>query len=217
MIVAGPNDVKDGNRKQIMGLSWPEQQIRAATLWSRLLRAATLARMTTNGWTWAGLAVVAAGGLAMARSAAADPPAAAGTGAVHAALPEPKTAVESAARALLGSVSARRVVGNDRGGFELWLVSTVDFDRAAELARATVSSRRTLDEGFRLEGFTWLEPDRSYLMDLKGGGRLFRVRLTAHLSGSLLEVHDGGDATSAPVWAPTWRPRPVLLRHGPAR
>jgi hypothetical protein len=173
--------------------------------------------MRTNERTWAGFAVVAAGCLAVTGSAPAAPSTPEGTGAVHTELPEPRTPVEAAARALLGSVSTRRVVWNDRGGLDLWLVSTVDFDRAAELARATVSSRRILDEGFRLEGFTWLEPDRSYLMDLKGGSRQFRVRLTAHLSGSLLEVHEGGDSASAPAWTPTWRPRPVMLRHGPVR
>jgi hypothetical protein len=131
--------------------------------------------------------------------------------------PELRSPLETALRTVSGPIEARRVVRDASGSVDVWLLASQGFDAAAELARAAVSSRRDLAAGHRLTRFTWIEPDRSYLIDLAGQGRTWRVRLTAHLQGTLWQIEGGGDVSEAPRWAPTWRPAPVLLRHGPAR
>ncbi|MSP91032.1 MAG: hypothetical protein EXR79_04385 [Myxococcales bacterium] len=122
---------------------------------------------------------------------------------------------EIAVTPLLAPVRARRVVRADPA--DLWLVTDTDFDRVVALAQKWVSARRPLDGGLRLERFTFLEPDRSYVLELAGGARPARLRLSRHLDGALLELQQVGDPREAPRWAPPWRPPPVVLWHGPVR
>lgn len=132
-------------------------------------------------------------------------------------LPPPRTEVEAAARAVVEPVERRLVVRGETGTYDVWLVSGLDFDQAVESARRAISSKQRFGQGFFIERWTWLEPDRSYLVDLGGGTRPWRMRLTRHLTGSLLEVLGAGEAAEAPRWTPPYRPRPVLLTHGPVR
>jgi hypothetical protein len=149
---------------------------------------------------WLGLLLA---GVCVALPVAADEPA--------------RTQAELAVSPLVEVVKARRTLRGDGGLHDVWLVSDGDFDHLAERARTWVSARKALDGGMRLERFTFLEPDRSYVLELAGGGRSWKLRLSRHLQGSLLELPGLGAAADAPRWAPPWRPEPPLLFHGPLR
>ncbi len=129
----------------------------------------------------------------------------------------PKSALEAAVHPLLKPVLQRLTVRNDAGSYDLWLVSGLDFDRVTEYFRAAISAKKQLGPNLRVQPWTYLEPDRSYLMDLTGASRPYRLRLTRHLSGTMLEMLDAGEASDAPKWAPAYRAKPILLLHGAVR
>ena len=126
----------------------------------------------------------------------------------------PRTEVEAAAQELLAPLGRRLTVRNDAGTHDVWLYSSLDFEKASEAFRVAISSKRLFSKVFRFERWTYLEPDRSYLIDVSGGSRPYRMRLTRHRGGSLLEVFEVGEIADAPRWSPTWRSQPVLLPHG---
>lgn len=146
-------------------------------------------------------------------AAAAEPPAA--PAAVDPLAP--RTEVEATLQALVGPIRRRHVVRNEAGRFDVWLVSELGFEPASKALHAAVGSKRPLGEGMRLEQVTWVEPDRSYRIEIAGGGRRLQARLTRHLKGALLECEDLGDPGDAPRWTPPWRTLPLLLWHGPAK
>lgn len=129
----------------------------------------------------------------------------------------PKSALEAAVHGLLKPVQQRITVRNDAGSYDLWLVSGLDFDRVTEYFRAAISAKKQLGPGLRVQPWTYLEPDRSYLMDLTGASRPYRLRLTRHLAGTMLEMLDAGEASDAPRWSPAYRAKPILLLHGAVR
>jgi hypothetical protein len=140
---------------------------------------------------------------------------------VHAAEPAadplaPRTEAEAAVQAVAPPIEQRRTVRNDAGRYDVRLVSKLDFEKLSDLLRKAVGARRELGHGWRLEHWTYLETDRSYVGDLTGQ-ETWRLRLTRHLTGSLIELENLGDQADAPPWAPPYRPRPVLLPHGSVR
>lgn len=126
----------------------------------------------------------------------------------------PKTELEAAAQALIAPIAQRHVVRSAEGGVELWLISDVAFEKAVAEARRTISTKRALQGAFTLEKWTYVDADRSGLMELVGGSMPRRLRLTRHLHGVLLEVQDGADASEAPRWLPPFRPQAQPLMHG---
>lgn len=128
----------------------------------------------------------------------------------------PRTQQEAALQDASQPIEQRLTVRNDAGRYDVWLVSGLDFEKLSDLLRKAVGARRDLGHGWRLEHWSYLEADRSYVGDLTGESS-WRLRLTRHLAGSLLEVENLGDQADAPPWAPPYRPRPVLLPHGSVR
>jgi len=128
-----------------------------------------------------------------------------------------KSAVEAAVQGMLKPVRQRLTVRNDAGSYDLWLISGLDFDRVTEYFRAAISAKKQLGPGLQVQPWTYLEPDRSYLMDLTGASRPYRLRLTRHLAGTMLEMLDAGEASDAPRWSPAYRAKPILLPHGAVR
>lgn len=125
-----------------------------------------------------------------------------------------KTELEAAAQALIAPIAQRHVVRGAEGGLELWLISDVAFEKAVAEARRSISTKRPLHGAFSLEKWTYVDADRSGLMELVGGSAPRRLRLTRHLHGVLLEVQDGADASEAPRWLPPFRPQAQPLMHG---
>lgn len=127
----------------------------------------------------------------------------------------PKTELEAAAQALIAPIAQRHVVRGAEGGLELWLISDVAFEKAVAEVRRTISTKRVLRGTFTLEKWTYVDSDRSGLLELAGGSSPRRLRLTRHLQGVLLEVQDGAGADEAPRWLPPFRPQAQPLLHGP--
>ena len=128
---------------------------------------------------------------------------------------EPKTAPEAAAAVLLAPVQQRHVVRNADSGFDVWLIGAIDLRQAVANARRAIGTKQLLYAPFRLDRVTFLEHDQSFLLDLAGGERPWRLRLSQHLQGSLIEVQGAGEADDAPRWTPPFRPQPLYLLHGP--
>jgi len=126
-------------------------------------------------------------------------------------------ALETAVSALAEPIVRRVVVRNDQNLYDVWLISSVAFETMGEAFRQAVSTKRMLANGLHVTSFTWIAPDRSYVLDVAGGEKPFRLRLTRHLAGSMLELENAGTARDAPRWSPPYRPRPVVLPHGSAR
>lgn len=125
--------------------------------------------------------------------------------------------LELAVTEMLQPLARRLVFRDDQNAYDVWLVAKLDFEQTAENFRQAISAKRQLASGFRIDRWTWLEPDHSYVIDVLGGPRPHRLRLTRHLTGALLELGGAGAADDAPRWAPPYRPRPILLPHGVAR
>jgi hypothetical protein len=125
--------------------------------------------------------------------------------------------LESAILPLAEPLKRRVVIRNEQNLYDVWLISSLDFEKASEVYRLAISAKRSLSGGLRIERWTWIEPDRSYVLDVSGGEKPYRLRLTRHLNGSLLELENAGVARDAPRWAPPYRPRPLLLPHGSTR
>lgn len=124
---------------------------------------------------------------------------------------------EEAILPLVDPVGKRFVLRNEQNLHDVWLISTLNFEKVAEAVRQAISTKRALPGGLRVDHWTWLEPDRSYVLELAGGTKPYRMRLTRHLNGSLLELENAGVPADAPRWAPPYRPRPILLPHGQNR
>lgn len=129
----------------------------------------------------------------------------------------PRTEAEAALQSQALPLDQRLTLRNDAGRYDVWLFSRLDFDKLSDGLRKAVGARKDLGGNWRLERWTWLEPDRSYVADLTGPGRVWQVRLTRHRAGSLVEIVDVGAIADAPPWAPLYRPMPVLLPHGSVR
>lgn len=129
----------------------------------------------------------------------------------------PRTALEEAVQGLMQPVVRRLGVRRNQGGVDLWLFSSAGWEQVGEDMRAAVSSRRTLAGKFTLDRWTYVEPDHSYVADVLGGSVPYKIRLTQHQKGSLVEVIDAGEPADTPRWSPTWRQRPVLFAHGAMR
>ena len=125
--------------------------------------------------------------------------------------------LEVALTALTDPVARRVVVRNEQNQYDVWLISKLDFEKVSEVFRQAISAKRTLSGGLRIERWTWIDADRSYVLDVVGGVKPYRVRLTRHLAGAMLELEGAGAARDAPRWAPPYRPRPILLPHGQNR
>lgn len=126
----------------------------------------------------------------------------------------PRTELEAAAQELLLPVTGRHVVRAADGGLELWLISDLPFEKSVAELRRAISSKRALRGGFSLQNWTYVDADRSGLLELVGGSAPRRLRLTRHLQGALLQVQDGADADEAPRWLPPFRPQALPLLHG---
>lgn len=157
-----------------------------------------------------GLVAALGAGLATGRSAVAAVP----QDASQAAL-APQSELEAAAQSLLAPLAQRHVVRDAEGGLVLWLISDMAFEKAVAEVRRTISTKRTLRDAFTLENWTYVDADRSGLLELAGGSAPRRLRLTRHLHGVLLEVQGGADASEAPRWLPPFRPQAAPLMHGP--
>lgn len=125
--------------------------------------------------------------------------------------------LEMAVGLLAEPLLRRTVIRNDQNLYDVWLISKLDFEKASEVYRQAISAKRPLSGGLRIERWTWIEPDRSYVLDVAGGEKPCRLRLSRHLAGALLELENAGVARDAPRWAPPYRPRPILLPHGMTR
>ncbi len=170
-------------------------------------------RRQTQRWAaWAAAcasALVANSALAGEAERAAASPAA-----VDQADLAPRTELEAAAQALIAPIAQRHVVRGADGGLNLWLLSDLAFEKAVAEARRAISAKRPLRGSFALENWTYVDADRSGLMDLVGGTAPRRLRLTRHLHGVLMEVQDGADASESPRWLPPFRPQANPLMHG---
>lgn len=127
----------------------------------------------------------------------------------------PATAQESAAAVLVTPLQQRHVVRNSDGGYDVWLLGGLEFEKTIEVARKAISAKRILFGSLRLERWTPIEADKTVLVDLTGGARPWRLRLSRHLTGSMVEIEDAGDPEQAPRWTPPFRPQPIFLLHGP--
>ncbi len=125
--------------------------------------------------------------------------------------------LETAVLSLAEPVTRRVVVRNEQNLYDVWLISKLAFEATGEAFRQAVSAKRTLPGGLHVASLTWIAPDRSYVLDVVGGDKPYRLRLTRHLAGSMLELENAGVARDAPRWAPPYRPRPLLLPHGMMR
>ncbi len=128
----------------------------------------------------------------------------------------PRTEAEAAVQTEAMPIGQRLTLRNEAGRYDVWLVSGLDFEKLSEKLRKAVSARRDLGDGWRLEQWTYLESDRSYVGSLVGQGE-YKLRLSRHLAGSLVELENAGNQADALPWAPPYRPRPVLLMHGSVR
>ncbi len=147
--------------------------------------------------------LVAATVTATAAPAAADQPAL-------------KSPLEAAVATWIAPVGQRLVVRNADGGLDVWLIGANPFAEAIEAVRKAATARTAYDGGVRARGWTYLEPDKSYLVDGNVGDDPVRLRLTRHGSGTLVELQQAGTAAEAPRWVPPFRPQPVLMLHGGA-
>lgn len=129
----------------------------------------------------------------------------------------PRTALEEAVQSLMQPVVRRLGVRSHQGSVDLWLFSSAGWEQVGEDMRAAVSARRTLAGKFTLDRWTYVEPDHSYVADVLGGSVPYKIRLTQHQKGALVEVIDAGEPADTPRWSPTWRQRPVLFTHGAMR
>jgi hypothetical protein len=154
-------------------------------------------------------AVVSTGAPAIAQEDAAP--------ADKAEAPATRGELEVAMSELAGPLVRRAVVRNEQNLYDVWLISKLDFEKTSEVFRQAISAKRPLSGGLRIERWTWIDADRSYVLDVAGGAKPYRVRLTRHLGGAMLELESVGAAKDAPRWAPPYRPRPVLLPHGQNR
>ena len=116
----------------------------------------------------------------------------------------------------MAPLQQRLVVRNGDGGLDVWLVGATAFEVAVETVKRAVAARKTLDGGITLQRWTYLEPDKSWLLDLQVADEALRLRLTRHVTGSLFELQQTGTAAEAPRWTPPYRPQPVYLLHGGA-
>ncbi len=151
-------------------------------------------------------AALAAAGVALGPStAAAEPPADLA----------PRSELEAAAQELIQPVRGRHVQRSPDGGLELWLITDKPFEQSVAELRRAISSKRSLRGMFTLQNWTYVDADRSGLLELVGGSSPRRLRLTRHLQGSLLQIADGADSSEAPRWLPPFRPQALPLLHGP--
>ena len=150
---------------------------------------------------------------AVAPAAAEEPE----TSAEKAEAPAARGELEVAIGALVEPLARRVVVRNDQNLYNVWLISKLDVEKAYQACLNAVSANRRLAGNLRIERVTPIDADRSYVLDVVGGQKPYRVRLTRHLGGSMLELENAGAARDAPRWAPPYRPRPVLLPHGQNR
>lgn len=142
-------------------------------------------------------------GLFLAATAHAEPPVA------------PATAHEAAAAVLVAPLQMRAVIRNGDGGYDVWLQGNMEFEKTIETARKAITAKRALFGTLRLERWTPIDADKTVLVDLVGGERPWRLRLSRHLTGSMVEIEEAGDAEQAQRWTPPFRPQPVYLLHGP--
>lgn len=164
--------------------------VSASPLGRWLVRVATAATLTASGGAWAQVPASAA--------------------------PSLRGDVEGAVASLLPTVVRRQVVRTSDGSLNVWLLSDLDYEKSVEAVRKALSARKVLRANLRIERWSYLESDRSWLIDVAGDERPWRLRLSRHLAGSLVEVQDVGEATDAPRWSPPLRPLFVPLLHGAA-
>lgn len=126
----------------------------------------------------------------------------------------PRTELEASAQELLTPITGRHVLRSPDGGLELWLISDQPFEKSVAELRRAISAKRSLRGGFTLQNWTYVDADRSGLLELAGGSAPRRLRLTRHLQGSLLQIQDGADGSEAPRWLPPFRPQAAPLFHG---
>lgn len=123
---------------------------------------------------------------------------------------------EFALSAYCGPITDRTVVRDGPASLDVWLFSSASFEDTADRIRRAISGRKELPGGVQVGSWTYMEPTRSYWVDLAGTSKA-RVLLTRHLKGSLLIVQGVGKVSEAPAWTPPYRPLPLDLPHGPVR
>lgn len=123
---------------------------------------------------------------------------------------------EFAMRAFMAPIEESAVVRDGPASNDVWLFSGASFEAAAERARKAISTRQELPGGVRVAAWTYMEPTRSYWLELEGGTDV-RVQMSRHLDGTLFILRGAGRADQAPRWAPPYRPLPIDLPHGPVR
>jgi hypothetical protein len=124
--------------------------------------------------------------------------------------------VEFALRAYCGPIADRIVVRDGPGKNDIWLFSSASFDEIAARVQRAISGRKELPGGLRFGSWTYIEPTKSYWIDMAGSAQT-RVFMSRHLKGTLLVLHEIGNAAQAPSWTPPYRPLPIDLPHGPVR
>jgi hypothetical protein len=129
----------------------------------------------------------------------------------------PRTAMEEAVQLLAEPVSRRLAVRSHDGSFDLWLVTRATLDQVTEQMRVAATSKRQLAGQFSLDRWTYVEPDHSYVVDILGASQPYKIRLTKHLQGALIEMVGAGESADAPRWSPPWRPQPLVFLHGPMK
>jgi len=131
-----------------------------------------------------------------------------------AAAPPPRDPVEACAASLVGAPDSRAVVRTSEGA-DVWWFGGLAFDQSIALARRAISNKRVFDGQLRLDRWTPIDADRSVRLEIVGAARPYRLRLSRHLGGTLVVIEGGADPASAPAWLPPFRPRPILILHGP--
>lgn len=121
---------------------------------------------------------------------------------------------EFAVRTFAATVDDRIVVRDGPAQLDVWLFAKVPFAELADRIRNAISTKKQLVGGYSFEGWTWIEPDRTYLIDVVGPTKV-RVRMSRHLDGTLLVLPELGKAADAARWTPPYRPTPINMPHGP--
>lgn len=124
--------------------------------------------------------------------------------------------VEFALRAHCGPIDDRIAVRDGPGKTDIWLFSTTSFNEIAARVQRAISSGKELPGGLKFGNWTYIEPTKSYWIEIVGSAPT-RVFMSRHLKGTLLIVHGIGRTDEAPQWTPPYRPLPIELPHGPVR
>lgn len=121
--------------------------------------------------------------------------------------------VEEALAPVLGSVTARLVVRNGDGGYDVWLRGTAPLAKVGERLQGAAAVKLELPSGWRVARAEWMAEEQAWWVQLAGPGEV-DARVTRDVAGTQVELRDCGVAAAAEPWAPAFAPMPVVAPHG---